>query len=817
MNRLRHTAVAVALAVLGGACAPSANPGPATNTPATAASNSQAPVASSSAGLGVDATPFPTATGPAQGVGVGLGGDRHPYLGALPDPMPLSLAADAVGGPTWLASVARTTLQGGAQGLAAWETLLVATGTPVLDESGAPITVNGRIGTGLAVTPIELRLIGALGATPGGMTVAELGDALDGIPGVVTGGNGPKLFEALQGGDLMPGDDEGSTFLNAFYYLSLDPSRFVQWTDATDQRLSWAQIILVLRRVASEAVVYGADLASSPVGSRIATPQRIAGPGAGSAAFAASVRPPYAGGSVLAAVGPCGIEDEKIRILVDAIPKLTSAIFGKKLDKLFEEAEVAAMEAGVQLPGSLAKTQKLLKAIGLAQTIASFLAILTKAAALKATFELDAPPLVRTKSTQPGEVKDVRVSMNIDLGLYQEIVTCLNAALRPSGIQLPAIETGKANGVPMDLFSENPSVLLIGDGQGGSVAVNSRTTDADGKTSFKVSGAPQKEKIPESAAPKHVGVVLRAVAALEANDLKKDLIDLPFDALSGPIGGGIQKVLARTKWLTFYGSVDVIDWDLHAVFDATLTAFQQDHQAYAQNIISTSPCRVGLYTDSGDQSFSIRSETVRVDATLVQNPQGNWGDQAVFLLPHDQPFPPYGSPSQDLSYAPVLFRLPSTIEVDRQEHNPALPPLPPIEDYHSDCIGGGGDPGGHSVPTLGPDCGAKSYQLDMAIVVPQARRLMPFPGAPPFQELYQRCIGMDDLPGTFVDLANAGTAITVTGGQFPSIEQVFDQALDQIKITGTATYHFSQPGWLDDQDFQWTLILCRVVDEAPAC
>ena len=88
-------------------------------------------------------------------------GDRHPFLGALPRPMPLAPppTTDSEANARFLQLVALTTAvrKGGPDALAAWETLLVAIGNPVVDESGSAIEINGHAGTGYAVMPAQLR------------------------------------------------------------------------------------------------------------------------------------------------------------------------------------------------------------------------------------------------------------------------------------------------------------------------------------------------------------------------------------------------------------------------------------------------------------------------------------------------------------------------------------------------------------------------------------------------------------------------------------------------------------------------------------
>lgn len=108
------------------------------------------------------------------------------------------------------------------------------------------------------------------------------------------------------------------------------------------------------------------------------------------------------------------------------------------------------------------------------------------------------------------------------------------------------------------------------------------------------------------------------------------------------------------------------------------------------------------------------------------------------------------------------FKLPSTIKVDRQYHGPGFPPLPSdVLDEVTFCAGGGG---GLPGPTQTSDCGAKQYDLNFVIQVPQPNKLY----------------------------------LTVASGASPG---------DRYPV----------PGVLNNSDLVWTLTLCRVVNDQAAC
>ena len=259
------------------------------------------------------------------------------------------------------------------------------------------------------------------------------------------------------------------------------------------------------------------------------------------------------------------------------------------------------------------------------------------------------------------------------------------------------------------------------------------------------------------------------------------------------------------------GRVDDNRMHCDNTFEATLTVTQKDHIGMSQNVIITPPnphCSGGISTSSGEQTFSVKSTPVRIDAVELKDPPDGWGDQTVVFVPHGEQFSQYSAPDGTVELAPILFTVRSSVKVNRQEHRPGLPPLPG-DPYVLKLACADGGTGGHAPVS---DCGAKRYDLEFDIRVPEPNRLFPYAPVPP-DELYTDCISMDDAPGFFISYGNP---VHFDGGAFPTFE-VLDPGIKKIVVLGTATMDYRSKGGITTDQMSWTLTLCRVVNDKPAC
>jgi hypothetical protein len=461
-------------------------------------------------------------------------------------------------------------------------------------------------------------------------------------------------------------------------------------------------------------------------------------------------------------------------------------------------------------------TSRLQRGLGIARLVSGYYATLAKMAALRADFTLAPNPLVRTHDTNPGDVSDLTVTMAFDEARLTAVRECLNAILGFYGVDFPLIKGGPAAKVDIDLQSEHPSVLRIGDNKGGRDPVTSGRTDGDGVARFKLSGAPQPDKIPGTAAPVNTHVVVRAVTNTGGNDFFDDINSAPWDALDAAGTGGLSAIpilLARTRWLTFYADVPVVDWSLDARFTATVNATITRHDA--SNNVFAGCGSERLISWSLDDDAAIVSEPVDVDALLLSNPSGNLGDQAVVFTPHGEEFAPLPTTGDPL----VLFAGPAHVSLDRQLAEPGKGELPPLFRNEADVCTGG-DTGGVVAPR---DCGRRTYDMDMAVMLPKPRTLIagtsPYSGSE-YDELYQNCMTGQALfpPSGPVDTSGlCGGPWTVDPAAFPSITDIFDPARAEIRVNGGASCRSSGPGRMSVANYYWTLTLCRVKEDRAAC
>src|SRR5690606_2638335 len=85
--------------------------------------------------------------------------------------------------------------------------------------------------------------------------------------------------------------------------------------------------------------------------------------------------------------------------------------------------------------------------LGIARVLGSFATMLAKAAALSAKFTLSEPPLVRTKTTQPGELRQLTVKYAFDPDSWEDIRGCINTFMSPFGIEIPGSQSGEGSNI----------------------------------------------------------------------------------------------------------------------------------------------------------------------------------------------------------------------------------------------------------------------------------------------------------------------------------------------------------------------------------
>ena len=683
---------------------------------------------------------------------------------------------------------------GGKGAVAAWEALLVTAGMAVNGADGKPIELNGSSGSGWPMTDAELRLHSMLAASSGGVRLSDLAHTLGAIPGLDYPELTAQLYRSLQ---VIPDHGFGVVFWAVGPGLSKDG----KLVTPDDMVLSWAQVELLLRRMSAEFAVYGTNgLAATPSGLG-------SDPGASSSDASVAIAP-AALITGAAPKRPCeNRENPWSQELVHQTQQGMSSLFGWAIGKAVEAAEANGATTGTKVITGAGTV------IGLAGIFASFATLYAQAASLRATFSMSNSPLVRTKKMTPGEVRDLTVTLSYDPSAWGKISECLNLAFNFAGISIPSSPVGVPTDLNVELYSTDPSVLRVGDGKGGDTPVYKGTTDSRGEAKFKLSGAPQADRIPDKAQPKDLSIEVKATTDLKGSNLFKDLAALPWDAMSflGSFGTSlIPELLSRTNFLTFKSSIPVRDWDLSAQFEASAKGKIVVHRA--TNVDWQGCGGYSIINRSTDAESTFTTTKTAVTAALVSNDFGNVGDQAFVFYPKGETFTAIDLGNGD---GLKMFGLLAAYSTDKTTAEPATGDQP--ERKMEDCIGAGSGGGLHSDPQP-QDCGVRTYAMDVNVTMPSARHLF-VPGQPSNESgLWKNC-GDPLVPfdPTVAPTMQSCAAPQAKDGKVPSIDEIFDPSKTKFTISGSYSCIQDEPGQLNQVYYNWTLTLCRVVDGKAKC
>lgn len=676
-------------------------------------------------------------------------------------------------------ALADSTRAGGEQSVAVWQTLLVTAGIAVAGDDGKPIEINGDTGFGWAMSDAELRLHAVLATAPGGVRLIDLADAL--AAGIDM--SGPELAQAIFD-DLYLVEDTGFSKVLS----SVQPDLLFAGTRARaidEVVLSWPSAGLVLRRLSAELAVSDAGAVDRDEGASSAG----VNPTIALAGFSGSV-------NASASKRPCEINIDSppwVAEMVNQIVKVHTFVF----DEAIEHIDAATDTKKRTTAG---------RTIGIARLVLAMYTLYAKVASLQASFTMDNAPLVRTKNTQAGETRDLTLKFEFSKTAGDEIRECMNLFLAPFGLDAQGSQEGVAENIDVQLYSDRPSVVRIGDGKGSKSDVTQARTDSGGNAKFRVSGAPQDDLLPEVAQAEDIDVSLRAVSNLGANDFFKDLASLPWDALDAAGTGGLSVVpivLSKMKLYTVTGTIPVRDWSLEADFEATLVGSFE--KRWAGHNRFPDACSGGwvVHTSSVDTSSSFATDTVQVSAALLSNPHGNLGDQAAVFHPTGEELDPGYS-----SEGALMFNMPVHYQTTQSQHRPAVGPIPPEE-----VTGGGGcadrGDGPVEVAPPEPDCSATQYSGNLEVAMPAARTL--YAVGDESSHVYTRadCGGGPAAPAT--------NGCKRSGGKMPPINELFDPANTIIEVDGSLACSEERAGHMSKLDYHWTLVLCRIVDGKSAC
>lgn len=655
--------------------------------------------------------------------------------------------------------------------VAAWQSLLVAAGIAVGRGAGA-VNVNGMEGAGIPLTDGELRLHALLGASDARLTLTGLAEML-GAAEVFPQTDG-ELAQALHDALLAGGGSNFGIIFTALGPETLFEPRYGQPVPLEEVTLSGAQVALILRKLAVELL----DVVEANGG----IDETFASLASTSAPL---VVVPAVFGSTTE--HPCGMEDPFAVEARKQTGNTAGALFGKILDlKGFEAAKLAA---------------------SFTQAIIAVASLLTQMLTLQADFSMDNSPLVRTKNREPGEKREIAVTLRYPERAFDDARRCLSALFSTMGFSL-SDHGSAASGVDVALVMRNDRLWFST--ERGGTATYLQKADDDGRVTFPVLGKPQNERLPEGAEPDEVTARVRAEANVQGSDLVKDLMSAGWDALGRSAVGIIANMLSRMQLVVFAWEAPVRDWELVADFDVTLTGELWGHSATNQG--GTSECGTWIVHRSTTAQGRVESqEPVRVTAHYVTEHVDGHAVSGLVMYPK-------GGSLDDIRITDdggELVHLPLGYAVSKTESAPGQDPMPP---HHTDPIVGGcgdGEPGG-GAPAL--DCGPRDYAGVGTIVVDDGtlRILADEPiGAKPWTSCGWRLAFADPLapPVTLKDCAQAAPS----GGEVPSVDSVFNTS-KQFEITGSLSCSRDGQGSLERFTFDWTLTFCRVEEgQSPAC
>jgi hypothetical protein len=453
------------------------------------------------------------------------------------------------------------------------------------------------------------------------------------------------------------------------------------------------------------------------------------------------------------------------------------------------------------------------RVIGLARVFLAVASLYAKATSLEATFEMPDAPLVRTKDTHPGEVRDLHITYTFNAGKWETVRACLNLLLGLAGFELPGTAPKPPSDMDVQISSDDPGILRVGDGTGKSKKVDSDQTDDNGKVSFKLSGAPQGDRIPAEAKPEDKTATIRAVNDLTSSNFFDDILSVPWDAsdAAGSFGLSlIPQLIARSKFITFRDTIPVRDWKLSADFEVTAVGDVTQHLAYNELFQG---CGISqLHDESVLEQGTFASDAVDITAKLISNPEGNIGDQAFVFVPRGKDFTMVDAGSGN---GVLMFPLPGSYKTEKSYSTPGTwkKPTRHVEDISS-CASGWGE--GGSTPV--DDCGVRDYKGTLQVTMPKARHLYLAGEHADAGRLWKHC-GSTLYPSDPVvppPLKNC-QSLTTSGGKVPSIADVFDTSKKRLDVSGKLTCTREDEGSLSQIDYNWTLQLCRIENGKPDC
>ena len=514
--------------------------------------------------------------------------------GKLPDPM--RLPAGNV--DTQAAALAKSVSAGDESSTAALYAAVLAAGFGVRERDGSVMQTTER-GQGLAFDAWEIATASKLYGENYGLTLKYLGDAFNlALPEF----KDPPLAVMMLG-DIRNGAESQHPAVRFLARFIIELGRnavpsydMLRENDTTKIRLDAVQTFLILKRLSGD--IAAVDRRAESVESETGIPRNaIGGPrdispmssfgGHDSAKGDVSIIPPRTShvlpfaGAPRSTQSPCSTGDWGSAIL-DWASVVSSVLFGTLADKW---------------TGKLGKYGKAVNAINMVLTVLKFVATY---ALLKTDLTIDNHPLVRTKTTTPGEKRIVTAKLNMESDKW-ELINCFRPALNAAGLDFDLPSSGPVGdaGVEWKLIEggdsrgwlgtlQDYSAIMSGNATWGDGIVYfdpvpgtdrspaNQRTGADGISRMGIVGVPQdrdmsREKLDKvnKVAGVEVGIQIKTLKITDPAKLVGTLADFAGPVIAfltkdriGAVAGGAAELLYRSNWYSpepFY--FVVTDWE----------------------------------------------------------------------------------------------------------------------------------------------------------------------------------------------------------------------------------------------------------------
>jgi hypothetical protein len=261
---------------------------------------------------------------------------------------------------------------------------------------------------------------------------------------------------------------------------------------------------------------------------------------------------------------------------------------------------------------------------------------------------MDAPPLVRTKKTSPGERRELTAIVKMNVGNAQ-MLNCLRAILIAVGLDFSLPNHGPVKGAHVRWYGVEGFDVSAAALHGGPEAIvelvtspGQSITDAvtgeDGKVQVGVEGRPQRQRMSDQANEVHKSAKVRLHVALKGADLFGDLQEAAGTAAGGLVGlvSLPLSVLYRAQWASVgHYRFTVTDWrDGPAQWSGTISEVETTISGYTSDPTHTQGAHTTQETETRQLTIAVTDTNDEQSGGgvywLKGNAEGRYSRQKTF-------------------------------------------------------------------------------------------------------------------------------------------------------------------------------------------